>query len=191
MRAFLGLPLPDPVLDAMEDLQAEIPVGRSVPPENLHITLAFLDDQPAAVLDALHQELCEVTAPGLSLSVQGLDLMGGKSPKVLCANIAPNAALTQLHSRLRTRVQAAGIELPRARFRPHVTLLRFARRLDSGALAKIGHALQAHGDFSIKDVPVESFNLYRSTLLPEGPRYDVLAQYPLDGLPERGRNGTG
>jgi 2'-5' RNA ligase len=181
MRAFLGLPLPDPVLDAIEDLQAEIPVGRSVPPENLHITLAFLDDQPAAVLDALHQELCEVTSPGLSLSVQGLDLMGGKSPRVLCASIAPNVALTRLHSRLRTRVQAAGIELPRVRFRPHVTLLRFARRPEPGVLAKIGHALQAHGDFSVKDLRVDSFNLYRSTLFSEGARYDVLAQYPLGG----------
>jgi 2'-5' RNA ligase len=184
MRAFLGLQLPEPVQDAMEDLQAEIPVGRSVAPENLHITLAFLDDQPTATLEALHEELCAVRAPAFALSVQGLDLMGGKSPKVLCANIAANAALNQLHSRIRTRVQAAGIALPRVRFRPHVTLLRFSRRLQPDALAKIGRALQAHGDFRIQDFPVESFNLYRSTLLPEGPRYDVLAHYPLGGTPE-------
>lgn len=184
MRAFLGLQLPDPALEVLEGLQAEMQLGRMVPPENLHITLAFLDDQPTAVLEALHQELCEITAPCLTLTVQGLDLMGGKSPKVLCATVAPNAALSALHRRLRGVIQDCGIALPRVRFRPHVTLLRFARRLQPDALAKIGEALQAHGDFRTQEFQVDSFNLYRSTLLPEGPRYEVLAQYPLDSAPE-------
>ena len=56
MRCFLGLALPDPVLDLLERLQEDIPVGRLVPCENLHITLSFLEDQPEARLEALHQE---------------------------------------------------------------------------------------------------------------------------------------
>lgn len=81
MRCFLGLALPDPVLDLLERLQDEIPVGRQVPWENLHITLSFLDEQPEARLEALHQELLRLKAAPLQLELRGLGVMGGQKPK--------------------------------------------------------------------------------------------------------------
>ena len=46
MRAFLALDLPQETRDALIRVQADLPVGRPVPCENLHLTLAFLDEQP-------------------------------------------------------------------------------------------------------------------------------------------------
>jgi 2'-5' RNA ligase len=183
MRCFLGLPLPEVVLNQVEPLQDEIPFGRLIPSENLHITLCFLDDQPEALLEALHQELSQLQAPDLQLELRGLALMGGKSPRVLCAEVTPNAALSQLQARLRSLVQVSGIELPRRRFRPHVTLARFAPRLKPGQELRLGQLLQAFGGFVTPVFQVNEMVLYRSTLLPEGARYEVLAQYPLGADP--------
>lgn len=179
MRCFLGLSLPDPVLDLVERLQDEIPVGRLVPSENLHITLCFLDSQPDVALEALHQELLQLQASSLRLELRGLGVMGGKSPRVLSAEVAPNAALTQLHRRLRSVVQVSGIALPRPRFRPHVTLARFGPRSQPGVQHKIQQVLHHFGGFSTPAFGVDQVTLYRSTLLPEGARYEALADYPL------------
>jgi 2'-5' RNA ligase len=54
MRAFLALPLPDHATALLERLQQEIPVGRLVPPENLHLTLVFLGERSEAALEELH-----------------------------------------------------------------------------------------------------------------------------------------
>jgi len=179
MRCFLGLALPDPVLDLLERLQEDIPVGRLVPCENLHITLSFLDEQPEARLEALHQELLGLEAAPLRLELRGLGVMGGKSPRVLSAEVTANAALTALHRHLRAMAQTCGMALPRARFRPHVTLARFGQRLQPGQQQKIHQLLQHFGGFTTPVFTVQQITLYQSTLLPEGARYEALAQYPL------------
>lgn len=180
MRCFLGLALPDPVLDLLERLQDEIPVGRLVPWENLHITLSFLDEQPEARLEALHQELLRLKAAPLQLELRGLGVMGGKSPRVLSAQVTPNAALTAVHRHLRTVAQTCGMALPRARFRPHVTLARFGARLQPGQVQAVHQLLQHFGGFTTPVFTVHQITLYQSKLLPDGARCEALAQYPLE-----------
>src|SRR5712691_11602518 len=54
LRLFLGLRLPEPVLDAVEAWQLEHLAGlRVVPREHLHVTLAFLGHRPAGELVAI------------------------------------------------------------------------------------------------------------------------------------------
>ncbi|WP_411351312.1 RNA 2',3'-cyclic phosphodiesterase [Leisingera aquaemixtae] len=180
MRAFVGLPLPDAALDALERLQEPLTVGRHVPAENMHLTLAFLDDQPEAALQALHQLLAEIRVLPLTLTFSGLDTFGGKSPRVLAAEVQKTPELSHLRDRIRSACRSAGIELPRERFRPHVTLARFPRHLEEGQVEKIACFLSGAAGFRL-ECEAESFALYQSTLAPEGARYDILAEYPLEG----------
>ncbi|MBR9844371.1 MAG: hypothetical protein GYB25_14515 [Rhodobacteraceae bacterium] len=53
---------------AVAALQDELRVGRKPPEENLHLTLAFLDDQPEAVLSELHEALQAEALPEFSLN---------------------------------------------------------------------------------------------------------------------------
>ncbi|AHD01643.1 RNA 2',3'-cyclic phosphodiesterase [Leisingera methylohalidivorans] len=180
MRAFAGLPLPDAALIALERVQEELTAGRPVPAENMHLTLAFLDDQPEQMLQALHQELAGIRAPVLSLRFQELEVFGGRQPRVLAAAVQKTPELSRLRDRVRSACQAAGIGLARERFRPHVTLVRFPRHLQPGQLEKIAGFLQAAAGFRLQ-AEAGCFALYQSTLAPEGARYDVLAEYPLEG----------
>ena len=52
-RSFVALTLPDPTLDLIERFQDEIPMGRLMLRETLHLTLAFLGDQPDEMLEEL------------------------------------------------------------------------------------------------------------------------------------------
>ncbi|OBY26868.1 RNA 2',3'-cyclic phosphodiesterase [Leisingera sp. JC1] len=180
MRAFAGLPLPDAALDALERVQEGLTVGRHVPAENMHLTLAFLDDQPEAGLQTLHQLLAEISAPPLQLTFRGLDTFGGKLPRVLAAEVQKTPELAHLRDRVRSACRTAGIDLPRERFRPHVTLARFPRHLEAGQVEKIARFLSATAEFGL-ECEAASFTLFQSTLAPEGARYDVLAEYSLAG----------
>ncbi|KIC23285.1 2'-5' RNA ligase [Leisingera sp. ANG1] len=180
MRAFVGLPLPDSALDALERVQERLTVGRQVPAENMHLTLAFLDDQPEAALQALHQLLAEISVPPLQLTFNGLDTFGGKLPRVLAAEVWKTPQLTHLRGQIRSACRTAGIELSRERFRPHVTLARFPRHMEAGQVQKIARFLAAASEFRL-ECEADSFALFQSTLAPEGARYDNLAEYPLEG----------
>ena len=128
MRAFVGLPLPDKIISALERVQAELSIGRAVAPENLHLTLAFLDEQPEMVLAALHDELALIAGPQPRIRIAGLDALGGAKARLVFAAVAPDPALVSLRKRVRIAARAVGVNLPRERFRPHVTLARFRQR---------------------------------------------------------------
>jgi len=58
LRLFCGLSLPDDVIDRVVPWQLrELRTGRVVPPENLHITLAFLGSQTAGDVGAISAAL--------------------------------------------------------------------------------------------------------------------------------------
>ncbi len=179
MRLFVAIPLADPVVATFEQLQGNLPAGRALAPENLHLTLAFLDEQPQAVAADLHDALTALSHGRFDLTFSGLDTFGGNYPKLLMARAAPSDPLTQLHKSVCKAVRAVGISLRRETFRPHVTLARFSRHTPPRDMQRLGEFLAANAGFNLPSFTVERFCLYRSTLLPAGARHDVLANYPL------------
>lgn len=178
MRLFVALDLPEGLREALFDVQDDLGFGREVSEENLHLTLAFLDDQPPQVATALHEMLSAIRAPGMRLAVRGAEAFGGAHPSLLAARVERTPELAALYEKVAQAVRMAGIDLPRRRFKPHVTLVRFPRRLPDGAQGRIAGWLSMHGNLMAEGV-AESFGLYRSTLHEGGPRYEALATYPL------------
>ncbi|MSU88944.1 RNA 2',3'-cyclic phosphodiesterase [Rhodobacteraceae bacterium 2CG4] len=180
MRSFVAIPLPGHVREALAGVQAEAPLGRAVDEDNLHLTLAFLGEvRPDALAEAARALDDGVRAAPFEMRLRGLDCFGGRNPRVLHAPAQSDPPLLHLHERVRGALRTAGLELPRRRFRPHVTLLRFGHRLqadEQAALARYIAGLAAAVDFRIA---VAGFGLYRSTLTPGGPRYTELASFAL------------
>lgn len=178
MRCFIGLSLPPDIRAALGDLQAELRTGRPVAEENLHLTLAFLGDTELPTLEALHGALSGIVFAPFDLRLAGLDMFGGRRPAVLFIRGDGGDALSRLHARVASATRAAGIDLRRERFRPHVTLARFRREMRAEEVARLGDFLTAHGDAALAPFTVDGFALYRSTLHPDGPVYERLADYP-------------
>ncbi len=185
MRLFIAIGLPPVIRAALSRLQSDLRVGRHVDPDNLHITLAFLDEQSLQTAELLHEALSDVTVSRFDLRVAGLDVFGRSEPRLVFAGVEKSAPFVALRNKVRIASRTAGIDLRRERFRPHITLARFNRSLPRHELDKLGAFLEEHGDFHLDPFPVEGFGLYRSILEPDGPVYDLLAEYPLDGSPDR------
>ena len=179
MRAFLAIEPGEETLEALEFLQQDIPVGRLVAPGAMHLTLAFLDDQPEDRLEDLHFKLETLTPPSFDVIFDGLGTFGGDRPRVVFAVVEQVPALMQLR---RTVVQAArgvGMNLPRETYRPHVTLARLRHDLSDEAHMRLQDFLAAELLTAIPPFRAHSMTLMQSQLHPDGARHEPLTQYPL------------
>lgn len=179
MRAFVAIPVPEAAVPGLSDVQGALEVGRLVPPENWHLTLAFLGDVPGAMLEHLDEALRGLDIAPFDMRVRGVDILGGRRPALMFAAVERSEPLTRLRDKVRAAVRGAGVDLPRERFRPHVTLARFRARMSTLETQRIAGVLEGWGDFDAGMVPVGHFSLYRSHLHPGGAVYEVLAEYPL------------
>lgn len=179
MRGFIAIPVPVKSVARLLDVRQALDIGRPVPPGNWHVTLAFAGDRPVAALERLDEGLRGLAAPGFDMRIKGIDVFGGRTPVLLCARVERSGSLVDLRGKVRAAVRAAGIELPRERFRPHVTLVRFPKRMMGPRTRRIAGVLAAWGDLDAGYVAVTRVTLYRSRLSPGGAEYEALAEYPL------------
>ena len=125
MRLFLAILLDPDMRNALCAVQHELHrrgvEGNFTPPENLHLTLAFIGDYPDP--DAVLEALSELRLEPFSLALDGLGAFG----ELWWAGLRENEALDALVRRLRRALGDAGIPFDRKSFLPHITLVRKAR----------------------------------------------------------------
>jgi RNA 2',3'-cyclic 3'-phosphodiesterase len=174
LRLFLGFPLPEQAVDELAAWQRRELRGRIVPPENLHVTLAFLGSRPAGDLPSV-------------LGVLGAAAAGAQQPRFVVERYREtrsvgmlelrdgSGAAAALAVRLHDDLARLGVYRPEARpWLPHVTVLRFRERprlrprppelewvsSDAAAFLSRLHAVRAPSG---------------------GARYEVLESFPLGG----------
>lgn len=177
MRVFVALSLPDPVRSRFALLQVALPLPRRVPPENFHLTLAFLGDVGNAALDELDMALSGVSVPRFSLQPESLGVFGGARPRNIHFRFAPEPLLDRLAAKVARAARDCGIAPESRRFMPHVTLARF--NPDDADQLRLERAVAGIGPLGMPAFEVDSFSLYRSHLRADGAEYDELARYPL------------
>ena len=176
-RSFVALVLPEDLCDRLEDLQAQLPIGRLMTRDTLHLTLAFLDEQPMDLLEDLHGALSDVTAPPVPVRMKELAFYGSPRRPALGVAVEAVPELAHLQAQVTRAVRQAGLTPERRRFRPHITIARY--RAEEGSDPRLS-AFVAGASFSHAPIsPALSFALYRSQLRAEGAVHDVLADYAL------------
>ena len=177
IRAFVAIPMPEPVTDALEVVQDDLRIGNPVLPEHMHLTLVFLGELREPDLDEVHYAFEEVRAPGFEFRLRGLGLFGQSAPRSIHAAVEDSSALRHLQAKLEQAARNTGVEMPSRRFVPHVTIARLKGRREEAAEAADFVARRA----LVRPPPVhvDAYHLYRSIPGRDGPVYDELAEYPL------------
>ncbi|SFP05454.1 RNA 2',3'-cyclic phosphodiesterase [Tranquillimonas alkanivorans] len=179
IRAFIALPLPGETREALAMLQHMLPLSRRVPPENMHLTLAFLGDLDDETLEAVHDGLQAIAAPPIELKLAGVGTFGGDKPRSVHAQVAPGPELDALQAKVARAARSGGAQVASRSFVPHVTLSR--ERPRGPDLMRLEQGGAALSGWRAPPVRVEEFCLYRSDLGGGPARYTPLACYPLTG----------
>ena len=171
LRLFCGLRLPGAAVVELVPWQAaNLTAGRIVPPENLHVTLAFLGSRPSGDVAAVVSALRSATAGtgGIVLRVRGY--RETRSVGMLELDDEDGRA-GGLAERLQERLESDGLFRREARpWPPHLTVVRFR---DRPRLAPPVPEL----DLAPSDAAV-----FISRLRSDGAHYEVVKAVPLSKL---------
>jgi 2'-5' RNA ligase len=188
IRAFIALPVDErlmPVLTETARAVREALPASSVKwtrPENLHLTLRFLGNIPAAAVDDIAGQLRTACAgtPVLTARVAGFGCFPTSDrARVLWLGVCePTGRLAELHARITTMLADHGQVEERARFHPHLTLGRVKELRPRERLA-LAEGIRACRVDDLGDWRMERVALMRSELSPDGPRYTELTSIPL------------
>lgn len=178
IRSFAAIAMPEPIAEALDDLQEGLAGVHWTPAENLHLTLAFLGEQTPRALEDLDAALLGLRHPRFDLRLSGVDAFGRKDARVVFAGVAPCPSLLSLQSKVAVAARGADIALETRKYAPHVTIARLSR----GAVRpeRLQAYLAAHNLFETAPFAVEEITLFRSTLTRDGPIYEPMAVYPLE-----------
>ncbi len=162
-------------------LRADIPGCKWVRPEQLHLTLRFLDDVSPGAAKALGQALGEIRLPPFEMRISGVGtfpgLGGRQHPRVLWAGIENSPQLQQLWRAVNEAANASklgGDETGRP-FSPHITIAR----LKECPPSKLSALIRRHEGFAAPPMPVREFVLFESELRREGAVHTAVQTFAL------------
>jgi 2'-5' RNA ligase len=146
-------------------------------PRGLHCTLRFLGDTAPETAASLGPAIARVVA---EISAFSAELVGvGAFPNPQRPNVvwtglsAPE--LLGLQQRLEELAVSFGYVPAGRPFQPHVTLARIKFRPP----ARLAELMREHSETSWGRFDVTEIELFQSTLMPSGSRYEILATAPL------------
>jgi 2'-5' RNA ligase len=173
----VALALPAAVRDelarAIEALRSAVPNAKWVPPENLHLTLAFLGSVEADRIDELAAAIASAIEDNAQISTSVGEL--GAFPSVRRARVVwaglddLTGGLRGLAGKVAGVLEPLGFPRESRAFQPHVTL---ARLRAPGAI-ELGAVQVEPLTFS-----VERVSLFESRLGRPAPVYEELATFP-------------
>ncbi|MBU0503102.1 MAG: RNA 2',3'-cyclic phosphodiesterase [Candidatus Omnitrophota bacterium] len=176
MRAFIAIELPKEIKEFLSDIQKRLtPAGadvRWVKPDNIHLTLKFLGEINPEALDQTIQSLEKIAADRkafyLSLSSVGV-FPKIESPKVVWIGI--NKGSSEIR-------EVAG-EIGKDDLSAHITLGRVKSKKNLGRLVDILKVFEVNPQKTPQECLVNKITIFKSTLLPDGPVYEILKEVNL------------
>ncbi|MFC7000005.1 RNA 2',3'-cyclic phosphodiesterase [Rufibacter roseus] len=176
LRLFVAAALPAEVKDYLVQArdQYQDPNSRSVPEQNLHLTLYFIGNVPAFEEETNKQKIAEVAKRHQPFTLALEQLEPGpkpKSPRLIWARFRQHEAFTQLSQEL---TEALSSETSKQKeFIPHVTVARFKKEV------RVRHNLSVVSPPEEILFPVSSIALWQSKLASPHPVYSVVEEFSL------------
>jgi len=184
MRLFTAFDIPASLRETLTTLRdrgdgASLPIRWSSP-EQYHTTIRFIGETTSEEATAYRSALRQVDVPPFEAEPYSLDtLPGRRNPRVLMLGLDLSRPLRRLYEAVTSALQAEGLEPEDRSYRPHVTL----GRLENPDPEAVHEFLRTHRDSRYAAFDVSAFQLYESTLTPDGAVHDVVETYPLTADP--------
>jgi len=148
---------------------------KPVKPQNIHLTVRFLGDISPPMVDAIYEEMKQLSFTPFETELRGLGAFPKLSyPRVVWAGIRKGAdKLTDVFEQLEPRLRGLGFKPDTKGFSPHLTIARVRTGRNKAQLIKLVRELE---DYEFGAVKAECFRLKKSDLTPKGPIYTTLKE---------------
>lgn len=183
MRLFIATHFPDAVLSDLNATVARVrprlPAAAWVKQDVQHLTFAFLGEQHESLIDKIAPPLesALATMPKIEASLRGCGMFpNARHARVGWVGLDPEAPFGAIARVVRDIVTRAGVELDRADFRPHLTLMRMR---DPWPPASIDLFQRSLRDYRSEPFVVDAVTLFSSTLNPKGAVHTALRRFGL------------
>jgi 2'-5' RNA ligase len=155
---------------ALRNIGADL---KLVEPENIHATVRFLGEVPAATIDLVRDQMNQVKFSPFDMEFVGL----GAFPNLRRINVVwvgmrkGSEEISRIFEQLEPRLREIGFEPDRKGFSPHVTIARVRTARMREELAKFVDEMR---DTQFGVIHVEELRLKKSVLTPKGPVYSTI-----------------
>jgi 2'-5' RNA ligase len=148
---------------------------KPVKPQNIHLTVRFLGDIQPPMVDAIHEEMKQLSFAPFTVELTGLGAFPKLSyPRVVWAGIRKGAKeLTDVFEQLEPRLRGLGFKPDNKGFSPHLTIARVRTGRNKVRLAELIRELE---NYEFGAVKAECLRLKKSDLTPRGPIYTNLRE---------------
>jgi 2'-5' RNA ligase len=184
MRAFIAIELPQEIKDYLAKVQAKLKTANAdvkwVNPQNIHLTLKFLGEIDEKQLNQISQILDDVAGNKAQFYIH-LASFGAfpsiKSARVIWAGIDKgDPESKEIAGELEEKIEKIGIPKEERAFSSHITI---GRTRSSKNRQQLSQELENLTDESGKlpaEFKTERITLFKSTLTPKGPIYEILKE---------------
>lgn len=187
MRLFVAINLPagqrEAIHGAAAPLRDAAPWVSWTPADRLHLTVKFIGERDDAEVPALQAALAEAAAPhmAMELEMRGVGAFPNfRRPHVVWLGVEPHPRLELLHHDIELACERVGIEVEGRPFKPHLTLGRIARGARPGDRDALRSLAAARRLVTLRtEIRVDSVDLMRSDLRPQGAVHSLVAAAPL------------
>lgn len=190
IRSFIAIELPREVKYELAQLGSKLmdarhPFVKWVDIENVHLTLKFLGNVPGNQISEITEAIKEAVH-GISpfrLEISGLGAFPKMAqPRVIWVGISGETGkLLDLQQRMDSKLVPLGFAREKQSFVPHLTLARVRDNASLSDRKDFGRLLSSTKFESRCHITVNSINLMKSQLRPEGPVYSRLFTVSLQG----------
>ncbi|HEX9161890.1 MAG TPA: RNA 2',3'-cyclic phosphodiesterase [Thermoanaerobaculia bacterium] len=183
MRLFFATSFPDPITRDLNQrlavLKPKLPPASWVKPGSQHLTYAFLGEQEESLIDKI--------APALEARLRGFGKFttvctgcgffpNSRRARVGWVGLHPEQPFSDIAHVVRELVTHHGVELDRADFRPHLTLMRIRDGWPPASIEMFERALH---DYRSAPFVVDAVTLYSSRLNPAGAIHTAVRNFAL------------
>lgn len=175
MRLFVGIPVQLEIHSPLRGIDGV----KVVKEENLHITLKFIGDVDVGRAKRIAAALEDVVFTPFSVHLEGVGAFPSVSnPRVVWIGIKDGFdEIVRLGEQIDELLSGVGIPREGRPLHPHITIGRVKRQSP-----EISERIRKYAGHSFGSFLADRFLLYRSTLTPDGPIYEVLGSYEGKGI---------